>query len=80
MYISISSLWCRGNEQRRVPPLNTQRLQKSAVSGERSALTLGSVQREADFDFNIEMNNSITELQLQYVYIKKYVIINLTLQ
>ena len=35
--------WCRGKARRRVPPFNTQCLQNLAESGERSALTLGSL-------------------------------------
>ena len=43
IYISMSSLWCRGQAQRWVLPLNTQSLQSSAESEERSVLTLGSL-------------------------------------
>ena len=41
IYISISSLWCRGKARRWVPPFDTQCLQNSAEYGERSVLTLG---------------------------------------
>ena len=43
IYISISTLWCRGKERRWVPPLNTQCLHNSTENGERSILTLGSL-------------------------------------
>ena len=36
IYISFYSLWCRGEERRWVPPLNTQCLQNSVESGEQS--------------------------------------------
>ena len=43
LYISFFSLWCPGKARRWVTPLNTQSLQNSAESGERSLLTLGSL-------------------------------------
>ena len=43
IYIFISSLWRRGKARRWIPPLNTQCLQNSAESGERSVSTLGSL-------------------------------------
>ena len=47
IYILISSLWCRGQVRRWILPLNTQCFQNSADSGERSALTLGKINRTA---------------------------------
>ena len=41
VYISVFLLWCRGKGRHWVLPLNTQCLQSSAKSGERSVLTLG---------------------------------------
>ena len=43
IYIFITLLWCRGKAWRWVLPLNTQCLQNSAESGERSDLALGSL-------------------------------------
>ena len=41
IYIFVSSLWCQDKARRWVPLLNTQGLQNSAESDERSVLTLG---------------------------------------
>ena len=65
-----SSLWCRGQARRWVLPLNTQCLQNSAESGERSVLTLDGylvsvypavcgIQLEADLFIYVKLNNHL---------------------
>ena len=63
----FSSLWCRGKARRRVPPLNTQSLQNSAESRERSVITLGyGIKREADITVHLTKYKTIYLELLSY--------------